>query len=242
MIYSIRAYIEVEKSGLTGPAFLKLLCDDHSSQRAAPAAGSAREGELPYPLSEQIIYNTHPTASPDSQTVKIVKAAFRHLQGGRGIALGAGAAAGWFGQFVAPFAVARLDNFGWQPALIVFAGLMLLVVPRSLALATPTSDSSATAATNQQTFRHALPKRYILSAIYLTRAVSIVAFITFPITTFRDRFRRRHGADLAVDDTADLKPSGADVRYPLARDIVRVRVLQPSGRRLPRRSAWRYRV
>jgi MFS family permease len=172
----------------------------------------------------------------------------------RGIALGAGTAAGSFGQFVfAPFGVAMLDNFGWQPALIVFAGLMLLVVPLSLALATPASDSSVTAATDQQTFRHALaeafghrsyvllvlgfftcgfqlafitvhlpayiidrgmpvqtggwviaviglfnivgslsvgwlqsrlPKRYILSAIYLTRALSIVAFITFPITTF----------------------------------------------------------
>jgi MFS family permease len=172
----------------------------------------------------------------------------------RGVALGAGTAAGSFGQFVfAPFGVAMLDNFGWQPALIVFAGLMLLVVPLSLALATPPSDSNAVAATDQQTFKHALaeafghrsyvllvlgfftcgfqlafitvhlpaylvdrgmpvqtggwviaviglfnivgslsvgwlqsrlPKRYILSAIYFTRAMSIVAFITFPITTF----------------------------------------------------------
>jgi MFS family permease len=172
----------------------------------------------------------------------------------RGVALGAGTAAGSFGQFVfAPFGVAMLDNFGWQPALIVFAGLMLLVVPLSLALATPTSDSSAVAATDQQTFKHALaeafghrsyvllvlgfftcgfqlafitvhlpaymvdrgmpvqtggwviaviglfnivgslsvgwlqirlPKRYILSAIYFARAMSIVAFISFPITTF----------------------------------------------------------
>ena len=171
----------------------------------------------------------------------------------RGVALGAGTAAGSFGQFVfAPFGVAMLDNFGWQPALIVFAGLMLLVVPLSLALATPTSDSSVVAATDQQTFKHALaeafghrsyvllvlgfftcgfqlafitvhlpaymvdrgmpvqtggwviaviglfniigslsvgwlqsrlPKRYILSAIYFARAMSIVAFITFPITT-----------------------------------------------------------
>jgi MFS family permease len=29
-----------------------------------------------------------------------------------------------------------------------------------------------------------LPKRYILSTIYLTRAVSIAAFVSFPITTF----------------------------------------------------------
>ena len=172
----------------------------------------------------------------------------------RGVALGAGTAAGSFGQFVfAPFGVAMLDNFGWRPVLIVFAGLMLLVVPLSLALATPASDSSADAATDQQTFRHALdeafghrsyvllvlgfftcgfqlafitvhlpaymvdrgmpvqtggwviaviglfniigslsvgwlqtrlPKRYILSAIYFARAMSIVAFISFPITTF----------------------------------------------------------
>src|ERR1700722_7929084 len=73
----------------------------------------------------------------------------------RGVALGAGTAAGSFGQFVfAPFGVAMLDNFGWQPALIVFAGLMLLVVPLSLALATP--PTSAVAATDQQTFKHAL--------------------------------------------------------------------------------------
>src|SRR3954465_4141241 len=56
----------------------------------------------------------------------------------RGIALGAGTAAGSFGQFLfAPFGVALIDNFGWQAALTVFAGLMLLIVPLSLALATP---------------------------------------------------------------------------------------------------------
>jgi MFS family permease len=173
----------------------------------------------------------------------------------RGIALGAGTAAGSFGQFVfAPFGVAMLDNFGWPTALTVFAGLMLLVVPLSLALATPAMPSFNTASASQeQTFKHALaeafghrsyvllvlgfftcgfqlafitvhlpaymvdrglpvqtggwviatiglfnivgslsvgwlqsrlPKRYILSAIYFTRAMSIVAFISFPITTF----------------------------------------------------------
>src|SRR6266478_2695162 len=66
----------------------------------------------------------------------------------RGIALGAGTAAGSFGQFVfAPFGVAMLDNFGWQPALTVFACLMLFVVPLSLALATPASTSNAIAVT-----------------------------------------------------------------------------------------------
>lgn len=172
----------------------------------------------------------------------------------RGIALGAGTAAGSFGQFLfAPFGVALIDNFGWQTALTVFALLMLLIVPLSLALATPPATSANVPAADQQSFRTALaeafghrsyvllmlgfftcgfqlafitvhlpsylvdrgvpvqtggwvvaaiglfniigslsvgwlqnrfPKRYILSAIYFTRALSIVAFISFPITTF----------------------------------------------------------
>jgi len=172
----------------------------------------------------------------------------------RGIALGAGTAAGSFGQFLfAPFGVAMIDNFGWQAALTVFALLMLLIVPLSLALSTPPSTSTEVPAAGQQSFRTALaeafghrsyillvlgfftcgfqlafitvhlpaylvdrgvstqtggwvvaaiglfnivgslgvgwlqnrfPKRYILSVIYFARAMSIVAFISFPITTF----------------------------------------------------------
>jgi MFS family permease len=172
----------------------------------------------------------------------------------RGIALGAGTAAGSFGQFLfAPFGVALIDNFGWQSALTVFALLMLLVVPLSLALATPAVAASDGPLVQQQSFKQALteafghrsyvllvlgfftcgfqlafitvhlpaylvdrgapvqtggwviatiglfniigslsvgwlqsrlPKRYILSAIYFARAMSIVAFISFPITTF----------------------------------------------------------
>jgi MFS family permease len=171
----------------------------------------------------------------------------------RGVALGAGTAAGSFGQFLfAPFGVAMLDNFGWQTALMVFAGLMVLIVPLSLALRTPPSTSADAAVANQQSFTTALaeafghrsyvllvlgfftcgfqlafitvhlpaylidrgiaastggwviaaiglfniigslsvgwlqnyvPKRYILSIIYFTRALSIVAFISFPVTT-----------------------------------------------------------
>jgi MFS family permease len=172
----------------------------------------------------------------------------------RGIALGAGTAAGSFGQFVfAPFGVALIDNFGWQQALMVFALLMLLVLPLSLALAMSHRPAADIAAAEQQSFRQALaeafghrsyvllvlgfftcgfqlafitvhlpaylvdrgipvttggwvvaaiglfniigslgvgwlqtrlPKRYILSTIYFVRALSIVAFISFPITTF----------------------------------------------------------
>jgi MFS family permease len=172
----------------------------------------------------------------------------------RGIALGAGTAAGSFGQFLfAPFGVALIDNFGWQAALTVFALLMLLIIPLSLALATPPATSANVPVADQQSFRTALaeafghrsyvllmlgfftcgfqlafitvhlpsylvdrgmpvqtggwvvaaiglfniigslsvgwlqsrfPKRYILSSIYFIRALSIVAFISFPITTF----------------------------------------------------------
>ena len=172
----------------------------------------------------------------------------------RGFALGVGTAAGSFGQFLfAPFGVALIDNFGWQTALTVFAALMVLIIPLSLAIATPPAAPAEvpTAATHQQSFTTALseafghrsfrllvlgfftcgfqlafitvhlpaflvdrgisaetggwvvaaiglfnivgslsvgwlqnfvPKRYILSTIYLTRAISIVAFISFPIT------------------------------------------------------------
>jgi MFS family permease len=170
----------------------------------------------------------------------------------RGIALGAGTAAGSFGQFLfAPFGVALIDNFGWQSALTVFALLMLLIVPLSLALSTPPAATSDVPAADQQSFRTALaeafghrsyvllvlgfftcgfqlafitvhlpayladrgisaqtggwviaavglfniigslsvgvlqnkfPKRYILSFLYLVRAMAIVAFISFPIT------------------------------------------------------------
>src|SRR5215469_1292082 len=75
----------------------------------------------------------------------------------RGMALGAGTAAGSFGQFVfAPFGVALIDNFGWQAALTVFAVLMLLIVPLSLALATPASAGANAPVTQQQSFTTAL--------------------------------------------------------------------------------------
>jgi MFS family permease len=170
----------------------------------------------------------------------------------RGLALGAGTAAGSFGQFIfAPTGVALLGTIGWQSTLMVFAGLMLLIMPLSLALSTPPATSSNVPAADQQSFKTALteafghrsyvllvlgfftcgfqlafitvhlpaylvdrgitaqtggwviaaiglfniigslsvgwlqnrmPKRYILSTIYFIRAVSIVAFISLPIT------------------------------------------------------------
>jgi MFS family permease len=59
----------------------------------------------------------------------------------RMLAIGAGTAAGSFGQFLfAPFGVALIDNVGWQNALLVFAGLLLFILPMALALATPRAE------------------------------------------------------------------------------------------------------
>jgi MFS family permease len=58
----------------------------------------------------------------------------------RMLAIGAGTAAGSFGQFLfAPFGVALIDGTGWQNALLIFSGMLLLIVPMALALATPPS-------------------------------------------------------------------------------------------------------
>src|SRR5215212_8062901 len=93
----------------------------------------------------------------------LVLSAFGKLLPGewRGIALGAGTAAGSFGQFVfAPFGVALIDNFGWQQALGVFALLMLLVLPLSLALATRNGPAAEIPAAEQQSFRQALAEAF----------------------------------------------------------------------------------
>ena len=66
-----------------------------------------------------------------------------------------------------------------------------------------------------------MPKRYILSVIYFTRALSIVAFISFPVTPFSAIvFGAVIGLTLAFDGAADLGAGRADVRHPLVCDAV----------------------
>src|SRR5579871_1204645 len=67
----------------------------------------------------------------------VVLAAFGKLlpEGWRSLAFGAGTAAGSFGQFLfSPLAVALKDAYGWQSALMIFAGLCLVMLPLSLGL------------------------------------------------------------------------------------------------------------
>jgi MFS family permease len=65
----------------------------------------------------------------------------------RTTAFGAGTAAGSFGQFLfSPLSVALMDRFGWQHTLVIFAGVVLLIMPLSLALAVPRGPGVSAAA------------------------------------------------------------------------------------------------
>ncbi|HYY38699.1 MAG TPA: MFS transporter [Xanthobacteraceae bacterium] len=68
----------------------------------------------------------------------------------RSLAFGAGTAAGSFGQFVfSPLAVALIDGIGWQDTLVAFAAVVLLIMPLSLALASPRQAGGPIAPTSQ---------------------------------------------------------------------------------------------
>src|SRR5262245_12384210 len=64
----------------------------------------------------------------------------------RSISFGAGTAAGSFGQFLfSPLGVSLIDKVGWRATLEIFAAILLLIIPLSLAIATPHQDASAKA-------------------------------------------------------------------------------------------------
>ena len=108
----------------------------------------------------------------------------------RGVALGAGTAAGSFGQFIfAPLGVALIDNFGWQTALATFACLMLLVLPLSLALATRSSAKDEVAVAGPQTFKGALAeafghRSYVLLVLGFFTCGFQLAFITVHLPAY----------------------------------------------------------
>lgn len=101
----------------------------------------------------------------------------------RTLAYGAGTAAGSFGQFLfSPLSVALMGEYGWQATLLIFAGLMLLVLPLSLALAGAPSGSNQ-ANEPKQSFRQALSeafghRSYVLLVIGFFTCGFHVAFIT----------------------------------------------------------------
>jgi MFS family permease len=107
----------------------------------------------------------------------------------RSFAFGAGTAAGSFGQFLfSPLARALIDGFDFQVALIVFAAMMLLILPLSLALATPSADSRA-AAGPRQSLKQALSeafghRSYVLLVIGFFTCGFQLAFITVHLPAY----------------------------------------------------------
>jgi MFS family permease len=64
----------------------------------------------------------------------------------RTISFGAGTAAGSFGQFLfSPLGVSLIDKVGWRATLEIFAGILLLIIPLSFAIATSRQDAPAKA-------------------------------------------------------------------------------------------------
>jgi MFS family permease len=109
----------------------------------------------------------------------------------RSIAFGAGTAAGSFGQFLySPIAVALMDKLGWQETLLIFGGVTLLILPLSLALATPATAAgpSAPAAPTQsarQAFAEAFGHRsYILLVLGFFTCGFQLAFITVHLPSY----------------------------------------------------------
>ena len=109
----------------------------------------------------------------------------------RSLAFGAGTAAGSFGQFLfSPLAVALIDQFGWFTTLILFAGIVLLIAPLSLALATPARrpQQSGAAAADQslvqalgEAFRH---RSYLLLVLGFFTCGFQIFFITVHLPAY----------------------------------------------------------
>ena len=102
----------------------------------------------------------------------------------RTFAFGAGTAAGSFGQFLfSPLARALIDAFDWQMALVIFAAIMLLILPLSTALATPPADPGAARSAPRQSLGQALSeafghRSYVLLVLGFFTCGFQLAFVT----------------------------------------------------------------
>ena len=116
----------------------------------------------------------------------IVLAAFAKLlpESWRSFAFGAGTAAGSFGQFLfSPLAVALMGAVGWHSTLLIFAAMLLLVLPLAFVVASPGRDTGAASAVRPQSLREALGEAfghhsYLLLVIGFFTCGFHVAFIT----------------------------------------------------------------
>jgi MFS family permease len=110
----------------------------------------------------------------------------------RSTAFGFGTAAGSFGQFLySPIAVALMDAYSWQTALTIFAGLILLILPLSIALSAPRSGAAnmPAAPVPQQSLRHALAeafghRSYVLLVLGFFTCGFQLAFVTVHLPSY----------------------------------------------------------
>jgi MFS family permease len=111
----------------------------------------------------------------------------------RSLSLGAGTAAGSFGQFLfSPLSVVLIDSYGWQGALTIFAALIILVVPLSVALAparpavrTVPGDAETTAQSLRQALTEAAEHRsYLFLVLGFFTCGFQLAFITVHLPAY----------------------------------------------------------
>jgi MFS family permease len=107
----------------------------------------------------------------------------------RAFAFGAGTATGSFGQFLySPLAHFLIEKFSWQTSLIVFAGTLMLVLPLSLALATPKRASTGPSVVDQSS-RQALSeafghRSYVLLVLGFFTCGFQLAFVTIHLPSY----------------------------------------------------------
>lgn len=109
----------------------------------------------------------------------------------RSLAFGAGTAAGSFGQFLfSPLARGLIDGTGWQTSLLIFSCLLLLILPLSVALATPTADKiPATDGAGRQSAKQALVeafghRSYVLLVLGFFTCGFQLAFVTVHLPAY----------------------------------------------------------
>jgi MFS family permease len=108
----------------------------------------------------------------------------------RSLAFGFGTASGSFGQFLfSPLARGLIDGFGWQTALLVFAAIMLLVLPLSLVLAAPRAPAAAAGLARQQSVTQALSeafrhRSYVLLVLGFFTCGFQISFITVHLPSY----------------------------------------------------------
>ena len=107
----------------------------------------------------------------------------------RGLAFGAGTAAGSFGQFLySPLAHSLIQAFSWQTTLLVFAGTLMLVLPLSLALANPSSAAASAAAKPQSSLQALVEafghRSYVLLVLGFFTCGFQLAFVTVHLPSY----------------------------------------------------------